>query len=148
MGSVRFVNVDWVVACILRHLHPNLFKVFSYDIVCVWAKHLIERLKALPGIWRLELVAALCRFVIPKMHIQAHKFVCRLLFSLAWLLGAAQVDGEGIERPWASLGALAASTMRMGPGFRHDTMDCQLSYWNWQKLVHICACFRFRQILC
>ncbi|KAJ7500190.1 hypothetical protein B0H11DRAFT_2225734 [Mycena galericulata] len=140
----RFANVDYVAASILKHWHPDLFKVFSYDIVCIWSKHLIERLKALPGNVRIYLVAALCRFVIPKMHIQAHNFLCRLLFSLAWLLGAAQVDGEGIERPWATLGALAGSTMRMGPGFRHDTLDCQLAYWNWLKLVNIFETLRRR----
>ncbi|KAJ7436476.1 hypothetical protein B0H11DRAFT_2364591 [Mycena galericulata] len=140
----RFVNVDWVLASILQHKHPLLFLLITYDIVCIWSKYLLDRLKKLPPKVRLFIAAILVRFAIPKMHIHAHTLLCQLLFSLNWLLGAAEVDGEGIERPWSNLGPLGMSTMRMGPGFRHDTMECQLGYWNWQKLITIVQTLRRR----
>ncbi|KAJ7160837.1 hypothetical protein C8R46DRAFT_1164534 [Mycena filopes] len=74
-------------------------------------------------------------FVIPKMHIHAHILACQLLFSLNFLARAEQTDGEGIERPWASLGGVATSTREMGPGSRHNVLDCHLHYWNWTKLT-------------
>ncbi|KAJ7430401.1 hypothetical protein FB451DRAFT_1345936 [Mycena latifolia] len=122
---------------ILKHKHELLFKLISYDIVCIWSKHLFERLKALPPNVRIAIVSTLMRFAIPKMHIHAHTLVCQLLFSLNYLIGAAETDGEGIERAWGTLGGVAASTRDMGPGSRHDVLECQLHYWNWLKLIGI-----------
>ncbi|KAJ7431264.1 hypothetical protein FB451DRAFT_1421731 [Mycena latifolia] len=133
----RFANIDYIFASILKHKHELLFKLISYDIVCIWSKHLFERLKVLPPNVRIAIVSTLMRFAIPKMHIHAHTLVCQLLFSLNYLIGAAETDGEGIERAWGTLGGVAASTRDMGPGSRHDVLECQLHYWNWLKLIGI-----------
>jgi hypothetical protein len=127
--------MDYLVASFLRHFDPRLFKFFSYDICCQWSKYLVERLKKLPPLVRLTLVLALARFLIPKLHIYGHKLSCQLNFSLNYTLGAARTDGEGIERPWASIGPVATSTCEMGPGARHDTLDNHWGHWNWRKLV-------------
>ncbi|KAF8164054.1 hypothetical protein K438DRAFT_1775752 [Mycena galopus ATCC 62051] len=58
-------------------------------------------------------------------------------YIFALILGSAQGDAEGIERVWAWIGAVAASMRDMGPGLRHDILDCQWGYWNWQKLIGI-----------
>ncbi|KAJ7846652.1 hypothetical protein B0H13DRAFT_1646562, partial [Mycena leptocephala] len=140
----RFANMDWITASILRHKHRELWKVFSYDIVCIWCKHLPERLKKLPPLVHLDLILKIVRFVIPKMHLRAHLLLCQYFFSLNLTCGCAQTDGEGIERPWSFIGALATSTREMGPRARHGVLDCQWSYWNWQKLVGIVALLRRR----
>ncbi|KAF7325365.1 CxC2 domain-containing protein [Mycena sanguinolenta] len=140
----RFSNTDYVVASILILKDPRLRKFLTYDIACIWAIHLLERLKKLPPHVRLVIVAALIRFAIPKMHIHSHTLLCQLLYSLSIILGAAQLDAEGIERAWAGIGGVAASTRAMGPGARHDVLDCQWSHWNWQKLVGIVALLRRR----
>ncbi|KAJ7693264.1 hypothetical protein B0H16DRAFT_1669558 [Mycena metata] len=131
----RYANMDYIFASILRHWDQRLKKVISYDIVCQWWKMLKERLLHLPPLLRMKIVMHLIHFVIPKMHINAHILACRLLFSLSFLLGAGQTDGEGIERPWANIGGVATSTREQGPGFRHDTLDDHWNYWNWVKLT-------------
>ncbi|KAK7052719.1 hypothetical protein R3P38DRAFT_2502888 [Favolaschia claudopus] len=68
----RFANMDYIFGSILRHLNARLRKIVSYDIVCQWWKHLIERMKHLPPLVRVTMILALFRFVIPKMHIHAH----------------------------------------------------------------------------
>ncbi|KAJ7118596.1 hypothetical protein C8R43DRAFT_901412, partial [Mycena crocata] len=141
----RFANMDWIFANILRHINPDLFKMISYDIVCIWSVDIVNRLKALPPMLRFNLVLNILRFVIPKMHIHSHTLFCQLLFSLNLVLGSAQTDGEGVERPWASIGGVATSTRGMGPGARHDVLDCQWSYWNWQKVVNIGDTLRRRR---
>jgi hypothetical protein len=133
----RFANMDYIFASILKALHQLLWMFITYDIMCSWKVHLVERLKKLLPHVRLTIILALMRFAIPKMHIHAHTLLCQLLFSLNLLLGSAQVDAEGIEHAWAAIGAVATSTRNMGPGSRHDTLDCQWSYWNWLKLVNI-----------
>ncbi|KAJ7499522.1 hypothetical protein FB451DRAFT_1014317 [Mycena latifolia] len=69
------------------------------------------------------------------MHIHSHTIACQILFSLNFLVGAGQTDGEGIERP--NIGGVATSTREQGPGFRHDTLDDHWGYWNWVKLTMI-----------
>ncbi|KAJ7028207.1 hypothetical protein C8F04DRAFT_1291706 [Mycena alexandri] len=140
----RYSNMDWIFSTIMRWKDERLEKVISYDIICQWFLKLFERLLKLPGIVRFVIVAKLFRFVIPKMHIHSHTLACQLIFSLNFLLGAGQTDGEGIERPWANLGGVATSTREMGPGSRRDTLDSHLSYWNWSKLIGIADLLRRR----
>ncbi|KAJ7027247.1 hypothetical protein C8F04DRAFT_965417, partial [Mycena alexandri] len=140
----RFSNMDYIFGSVLRHKHPRQRKLCSYDIVCVWSKYLKDRMEKMPALVRLDLIMKLFRFVIPKLHIHGHKILCRLLFSLNLIRGSGQLDGEGIERPWASIGALGSSTREMGPGARHEVLDKQWSAWNWQKLVGIVATLRRR----
>ncbi|KAJ7024560.1 hypothetical protein C8F04DRAFT_1270099 [Mycena alexandri] len=140
----RFANMDYVFGSVMRHKHPRQPKLFSYDIVCIWYKFLKGRMKNMPALVRLDLVMKLLRFVIPKLHIHGHKSLCRLQCSLNLTRGVSQLDGEGIERPWASIGGLASSTREMGPGSRHDVLDAQWGSWNWQKLIAIVATLRRR----
>ncbi|KAJ7715761.1 hypothetical protein B0H16DRAFT_1667046 [Mycena metata] len=131
----RYANMDWIFASILGHKDPRLSKIVSYDIVCQWWKNLRPRLTKLPSHIRLFLVMALFRFVIPKMHIHSHTLACQHFFSLNLIPGSAQTDREGIERPWAHIGGVAASTREMGPGSRADTLNSHFSFWNWMKLL-------------
>ncbi|KAJ6567649.1 hypothetical protein DFH09DRAFT_1314164 [Mycena vulgaris] len=140
----RFVNMDYIFASILRHIDPRLFKVISYDIVCQWWNQLKERLLCLPPLLCLRIALVWMCFVIPKMHIHSHTMACQLLFSLNFLVGAGQMDGEGIERPWANIGGVATSTREQGPGFRHNTLDDHWGYWNWVKLMLIARLLRHR----
>ncbi|KAJ7608898.1 hypothetical protein DFH06DRAFT_929636, partial [Mycena polygramma] len=140
----RYANMDWIFAALMRWIDPRLFKVISYDIVCQWWKNLKGRLILLPALVRLELILAIARFVIPKMHIHSHTLACQLLFSLNFLFGVGETDGEGIERPWANIGGVATSTREMGPGSRRDTLDCHWAFWNWCKMIGIGALLRRR----
>ncbi|KAJ7765192.1 hypothetical protein B0H16DRAFT_1717745 [Mycena metata] len=133
----RYSNIDWMFSTIMRWKHPRLHKVVSYNIICQWFKKLFERLLKMPAAVRFFIVTAPYQFVIPKMHIHSHTLACQLVFSLNFLLGAGQTDGEGIERPWANLGGVATSMREMGPGSHRDTLDSHLSYWNWSKLITI-----------
>ncbi|KAF7345205.1 CxC2 domain-containing protein [Mycena sanguinolenta] len=139
---------DYIFGSILRHKDPRLRKIISYDIVCQWWKLLHERLKELPPLVRITIVLELFRFVIPKMHIHAHTLDCQVQFSLNLVPGSGQTDGEGIERPWASIGAIATSTRVSGPGARHDTLDDHWNFWNWMKTLglHIVAAILRRRL--
>ncbi|KAJ6480697.1 hypothetical protein C8R47DRAFT_1218545 [Mycena vitilis] len=140
----RFANMDYLTASLLRHHHALLLKYFSYDIACQWSKYLIDRLKLLPPLVRLTLVLALCRFLIPKLHIYGHKVLCQISYSLNYTPGSARTDGEGIERPWANIGPVSTSTVEMGPGSRHDTLDDHWGHWNWGKLIGLGILLRKR----
>ncbi|KAK7052722.1 CxC2 domain-containing protein [Favolaschia claudopus] len=65
-------------------------------------------------------------------------------FSLNLVPGSGQTDGEGIERPWANIGAIASSTRVSGPGARHDALDDHWNFWNWLKLIGLPSILRRR----
>ncbi|KAF7321649.1 CxC2 domain-containing protein [Mycena kentingensis (nom. inval.)] len=140
----RYGNMDYILASLLRYVDQRLRKVLSYDIACQWGKELKERLAKLPPLVRLNLILSLCRFVVPKMHILAHIFLCRLLFDLRLVPGSGQTDGEGIERLWSSIAGLAASSKLSGHGARADLLDDHWSFWNWCKTVGLPALLRRR----
>ncbi|KAJ7164569.1 hypothetical protein C8R43DRAFT_1122450 [Mycena crocata] len=140
----RYANMDYIFASFMRHINLKLRKIVSYDIVCQWWKGLRVRLNALPPLIGFEAPMERMRFVIPKMHIHGHKMDCQRKFSLNLIPGSAQTDGEGIERPWANIGAVASSTREMGPGSREDVLSCHWGHWNWQKLVGLAARLRVR----
>ncbi|KAJ7485477.1 hypothetical protein FB451DRAFT_1392216 [Mycena latifolia] len=125
----RFANMDYIFGSILHHKDPCLRKVISYDIVCQWWKYLFEQLKKRPPLVRINIILAMFRFVIPKMHIHSHMLACQVLFSLNLVPGSGQTDGEGIERPWANIGRIAMSTR---------------NFWNWLKTIGLPALLRRR----
>ncbi|THU98047.1 hypothetical protein K435DRAFT_610464, partial [Dendrothele bispora CBS 962.96] len=140
----RYANIDFILACLLYHLHHLLPKIISYDIVCQWSKHVISRLKNLPEDVRYELDEKLVKFVIPKLHIYGHKLACQTKFSLNYTLGVGRTDAEGIERTWANMGPVATSTKEMGPGAHSDTLEDHWGHWNWGKLVGLGELLRRR----
>ncbi|KAG9218105.1 hypothetical protein CCMSSC00406_0010126 [Pleurotus cornucopiae] len=131
----RYANMDYAFASLMRHHKPEVGIVVSYDIACQWSKSILERLKKLPSLVRLNLIAQLIRFAVPKLHIHSHTRHCQENYSLNYLPGVGRTDGEGIERPWANIGATATSTRVMGPGSRIETLNDHWSHWNWQKTL-------------
>ncbi|KAF7322737.1 hypothetical protein HMN09_00052600 [Mycena chlorophos] len=143
----RYANIDYIFASAMRHISKLLPLVISYDIACQWSKSLRARLLLLPPLVRLQLAAAVAgfiTFVIPKMHIKGHILLCQLLFSLYLALGAAQTDGEGIERLWSLSGRLSSSTKSSGPGSRSDQLDDYWGFWNWRKKLGLPSLMRRR----
>ncbi|THU99177.1 hypothetical protein K435DRAFT_659501, partial [Dendrothele bispora CBS 962.96] len=116
----RYANIDYIKASLLHHINAMLVLVVSYDIVCQWSRKVVERLKNLPPLVRLNLTLRILYFVIPKLHILGHLISCQEKFSLNYTYGSGQTDAEGIERVWAGLGGVATSLKEMGPGSHHD----------------------------
>lgn len=113
---------------------PRIFVL--YDIACQWSKKLHERLEDYPLLLRPDSKTCLT-FAIPKAHIKGHGPSYQNRFSLNCIPGSARTDGEGVERDWAHLNALASSTKEMGGGNREETLDDHLGAWNWQKTVNL-----------
>ncbi|KAJ8482732.1 hypothetical protein ONZ45_g14849 [Pleurotus djamor] len=131
----RYANMDYCFGSLLRHYDPRLNLLVSYDIACQWGKHAVSRLASLPSLVRSKLAHNQIRFAIPKLHIHSHTKFCQQTYSLNYLPGVGRTDGEGIERPWANIGATATSTRVMGPGAREETLNQHWGHWNWQKLI-------------
>lgn len=59
-------NVDYVVMSAIAHLYAKVKKVLSYDIMCQWIRHLLERMAGLPSHLQIELPAGDVRYAIPQ----------------------------------------------------------------------------------
>ncbi len=129
----RFVNMDYILASTL--VGANLFRLLIvYDIACQWSKKLRARMSDLPSNIDIDLNQVEITVAIPKGHIKAHGKQCQSNYSLNYLPGSARTDGEGVERDWAHMNALTASTREMGPGNRQETLDDHWGAWNWEKV--------------
>lgn len=132
--------MDFIFASAIKKSDASRL-VVSYDIACQWHKKLPSRLQALPTAFQPSLDTKTVDFVIPKFHIGAHGSSCQSRFSLNFRPHMGRTDGENIERGWAWMNPASLSTREMGPGYRHDTLDDQWSFWNWRIFVKFGARF-------
>jgi hypothetical protein len=72
---------------------------------------------------------------VGKFHLAAHVEACFSLFSLNFLFGAGQTDGENLEQLWSSLNKSSSSTRLMGKSHRREVLDDHMRDWNWKKLI-------------
>lgn len=70
---------------------------------------------------------------IGKFHLLGHRDACRGPFSFNHLHGAGRFCGEGGERRWPAMNAIATFVREMGPGQMHDTINEHLSDQNIRK---------------
>jgi Kyakuja-Dileera-Zisupton transposase len=127
------MNVDYSVCQALAQISGINKVLVIYDICCQWATHFQSRIEAskflsLRG--TLELIPA-----IGKFHLGAHIPQCFALYSLNFVKGSAQVDGEILETLWSSLNKVASSTRSMSKAHRQEVLDDYMNDSNWKKMV-------------
>ena len=124
--------MDYIFASAIQKT-ALLFILISYDIACQWFVNLFKRMTAH---WPPELhLPASTTFIpaIPKLHEPMHVAANHQVYSLNYIRGVGLSDLECPERVWAGHNAIGNSTKTQGPGSRHDILDDQFNFWNWQK---------------
>jgi len=108
--------------------------VVSYDIACQWHRNLQQRLEIYGNPLRFKHNDnTTIRFLVPKFHLPAHIVACQAKYSFSFAPYVGRTDGEAPERGWARINPVAASTMEMGPGSRHDVLNAHFADDGWQK---------------
>ena len=105
-----------------------------YDIICSFAKNFLKRVSESDTLDirpDLELI-----YAIGKFHLGAHIQECFPLFSLNFVHGAGQIDGEIIETLWSNLNKAAGSTRTMSQAHRQEVLDNYSNDSNWKKLIN------------
>ncbi|KAI0693263.1 hypothetical protein BC835DRAFT_1276253, partial [Cytidiella melzeri] len=133
----RCCNVDYVLVAAL--LGVTLRLLIMYDIACQYFKLFWTRMLGLPAGMRLA-IPSIKQVVtkVPKGHLRAHEDACQGPFSLNYTNGAAETDGEGIERLWSWLNKAAPSAKEMTQASRHELLDDFCGYTNWRKTLGLC----------
>jgi hypothetical protein len=114
----------------------------NYDIACQWSIKFHERVNQSEHLdipKNLSIIPA-----VGKFHLGAHIPECFALFSLNFVHGAGQQDGEILETLWSSLNKVSGSIRAMSKAHRHEVLDDYMRDSNWKKLVGIGEyCFNF-----
>ena len=128
----RWGHTDFALAAVLEITSGLLEHGFTYDVICSYIRHIIDRFKQYhPD--QVEIVKRL-KMLLPKMHMHAHKNLCQVVYTLCFAAGFGLMHGEGIETIWAELNAAGRTTREMLAGARHDALNALMNYWNWQKI--------------
>ncbi len=126
--------MDYIFGSALTSFTGLLQVIISYDIACQWFVNLGDRMAK----WPTEISDvgdATLTPAIPKFHEPAHKQENHQEFSCNLIKGTAASDCEVPERIWGPHNALGNSMKTMGPGSRHDVLDDNFGFWNWQKYI-------------
>ena len=69
------------------------------------------------------------------IYLAAHVPSCFARFSLNFVQGAGQLDGEILETLWSEFNKVSASTCSMSKAHRAEVYDDHMEDSNWKKLV-------------
>jgi hypothetical protein len=130
------MNIDYAICQALSHNSLGIKEaLIEYDVACQWSIHFEERLQASPS---LHLPDGLSYIpCVGKFHLGAHQASCFAKFSLNFVLGAGQQDGEILETLWSSLNKTAGSVRAMSKSHRQETLDDHMQDWNQKKLINL-----------
>jgi Kyakuja-Dileera-Zisupton transposase len=130
------MNMDYSICQALKYNTKGLTKsMVDYDVACGWIINFIERLIAsgtlsLPE--GMELIAA-----VGKFHLASHQGDCFVKFSLNFIEGAGQQDGEILETLWAIINQACGSIRAMSKSQRQEVLDDLMRDMNFKKLVNM-----------
>src|SRR5580658_1373133 len=137
------MNIDYAICNALKHLTRNLARrqrqqgrraqaMLDYDISCSWIINFLKRVAAsnhleIPDI---DNIAA-----VGKFHLGAHAEKCFCRFSLNFIHGAGQHNGEIIETLWPAVNKISPSIRLMTKALRREMLDDVMRYSNFNKLI-------------
>ena len=131
----RQVNIDYSIFQALKRFPHHVRALIIYDICCQWSIHFRQRVsesKFLELFDSLEIIGA-----VGKWHLAAHIPECFPKFTLNFIDGVAQVDGEILETLWSGMDEVAGMTQAMSIAHRQEVLDDKMNDSNWRKIIRI-----------
>lgn len=115
---------------------PPSSALIIYDVACQWSLHFHKRIddsRFLSLDHITDLIPA-----VGKFHLAAHVPGCFAKFSLNFVHGAGQIDGEILETLWSDFNKISPSARAMSKAHRAEVYDDHMRDSNWKKLVALC----------
>ena len=132
------MNIDYAICQALSYNTAGLCEaLIEYDVACQWSINFATRLEDSPT---LHIPQGLSwTSGVGKFHLGTHEQTCFAKFSLNFIFGAGQQDGEILETLWAPLNKIAPSIRAMSKAARQEMVDDHMRDSNWKKLTRIGA---------
>ena len=127
--------MDYAICEALKHFPGRQAALIIYDICCQWFTNFRKRISESEWLemWDdIEITAA-----VGKWHLAAHIRECFAKFSLNFIEGSAEVDGEIMETLWSGLDLVAGITQGMTIAHRQEVLDDYINDSNWKKLLNL-----------
>lgn len=131
------MNIDYAVCQAITYFKNATDILTIYDVCCQWSIHFAERVSKSQflKLWDdIRIVPA-----VGKFHLGAHIRECFYKFSLNFIEGAAQVDGEILETLWSVMDNVAGLTQGMSLAHRQEVLDNYMNDSNWKKMLNTCG---------
>lgn len=127
--------MDYSACQSLMSIPPALRVVPIYDVICQWIIHFLNRVKESSY---LEIPEGMSLIpAIGKWHLGAHIPECFPKYSLNFIDGIGQIDGEILETLWWPIDKVAGITRAMSKAHRQEVLDDNMYDSNWKKWVGI-----------
>ena len=113
--------MDYSICQALKRFPQHLIALIIYDICCQWFTNFRKRISESEwlNMWDdIEITAA-----VGKWHLAAHVRECFAKFSLNFIEGSAEVDGEIMETLWSGLDLVARITQGMTIAHCQEVLD-------------------------
>ena len=130
--------MDYSICQVLQQFSNHNQALIIYDICCQWIMHFREQVSTLEWLKMSDLLDIIG--VVGKWHLAAHIPSCFLKFTLNFVEGATQVDGEIMETLWSGLDEVAGLSQAMSLAHYQETIDEYMNDSNWRKIVRIDQC--------
>lgn len=127
--------MDYSICQALKRFPGHVQALIVYDICCQWSIHFRQRVSEsefLELYDSLEIIGA-----VGKWHLAAHIPECFPKFSLNFVKGAGEVDGEILETLWSGLDEVAGMAQAMSIAHHQEVIDEHMKDSNWRKIIRI-----------
>jgi hypothetical protein len=132
----RQMNIDYAICNALKYRSEGLLRaLIIYDIGCQWIIYFLKRLKESQHLSIPEVMSLLV--AVGKFHLSAHVQECFVRYSLNFIYGAGQLDGEILETLWSPFNSISASARTMSMASRYQLYDDHMRDSNFKKMVAI-----------
>lgn len=131
----RQINIDYSICQALKRFPRHQQALIIYDICCQWIIHFRQRVSESEflELWdSLEITGA-----VGKWHLAAHIPECFPKFTLNFIEGAGEVEGEILETLWSGLDEVAGLAQAMSIAHHQEVVDEYMNDSNWRKIIRI-----------
>jgi hypothetical protein len=125
--------MDYSICEALKRFPHHVQAFIIYNICCQWSLHFRQQVsesKFLELFNSLEIIGT-----IGKWHLAAHIPECFPRFSLNFVKGAGEVDGEILETLWSPLDEVAGLTQAMSILHAQEVIDNHMHDSNLRKII-------------
>jgi len=127
--------MDYSICQALKCFPRHVKALIVYDICCQWSIHFRQRVSESEflELWdSLEIIGA-----VGKWHLAAHIPECFPKFSLNFVEGSGEVEGEILETLWSGLDEIAGMTQAMSIAHHQEVIDEYMNDSNWRKIIRM-----------
>jgi Kyakuja-Dileera-Zisupton transposase len=130
--------MDYSICQALKRFPQHQRVLIIYDICCQWIFHFRERVSESEF---LELCDSMeITGTVGKWHLAAHIAECFPKFSLNFVKGAGEVEGEILETLWSVMDEIALMAQAMLIAHHQEVVDDHMNNSNWCKIIQIGKC--------